>query len=976
VEGPLHLIDGYLDYVTLEKTGFSNQTGQPTVGFTAARTMATYTRDAMGRVTHYFEQGGFDGSYERTNIQYDAAGRELSETNITMRRDTTGGTMQTYTTYLSNSYSNGLLTGQYQDNWKGTSDTDVADVRLSYGYQWWDGAQQQTIGNDNDANGTVDWTTTYSYDPSGRAGSVYIADGKPRGVSLATDQNGMIIDRTEAAQGGSPRTLRYVFGGVQMGEVGNNGTDNMSFAASVADRLVIQPTPTAAGPFHNGATSGTQFADFDQSYDAINGLSDAGTGSTYVAAAGDTLQSIAAMVWGDASLWYLIADANGMSGAEQIQAGRSLTIPDVVANVHNNATTFRPYDPTRAIGDVSPGTPKPVKNHHGCGIMGAVLLVAVAVAVAVVTSGAAVALFGPAGTSLGTGIATVLGTSGGLAVGGAAAVAAGGISTGAFIAAGAIGGAVGSAVSQGLGVATGLQDKFDWKAVALAAIAGGVGAGLGPNGAFGKLGAFGKIGSPVLAAGLRGATASAITQGIGLAAGLQRNFDWVGVAAAGIGAGAASAVGGIKGLNSLGRFGDHLATNMAGGIANAAARSVLNGTDFGDNLLAALPDVLGETLGNMIASGVSGAISLGSASALVHEHPSTPEPDFQVDPAALTAGSANVESLLQPLPDLSESSTGVSLDTGVHAMDTLPNGASVGMRRNADGTWDTSTFAFFIGGKRQAPTMINQDFAFDGISEQVYHPTVVGGDASGRSMDVRSGPPQVRYDADGHAFVYVFGDADFRTLVPVKVRVLSALEVALRGGASEAANYVPMLGTSKALGELISGRDAYTGRPVSRVESGVGAIASLIPFLRGGGRLAAKVATTRAERIAIRAELNALRRLTELEASTGGHFLAKHGAETTLAQQLLRATTGLAPDGTKGVLSDASRFLTNTGQMNAISRANTIFRQTGRASFTFDMGEVVGEGYLRGGGQVISSSRVTAVFRNGKLVTIFPKLRR
>jgi|GEM_PF-4768536 len=43
----------------------------------------------------------------------------------------------------------------------------------------------------------------------------------------------------------------------------------MSFAASVADRLVIQPTPTAAGPFHNGATSGTQFADFDQSYDAI-----------------------------------------------------------------------------------------------------------------------------------------------------------------------------------------------------------------------------------------------------------------------------------------------------------------------------------------------------------------------------------------------------------------------------------------------------------------------------------------------------------------------------------------------------------------------------------------------------------------------------------------------------------------------------------------------------------------------------------
>jgi hypothetical protein len=256
----------------------------PTIGIP----LASYTRDAMGRVTHYFEQGGFDGSFERTNIQYDAADRELSETSITMRRDTSGGTMQTYTTNLTNSYSTGLITGQFQNNLKNNSDTAAADSRLTYAYAWWDGALQQTIGNDNDNNGTTDWTTTYSYDPSGRAGSVYIADGRPRGVSLATDQNGMIVDRTEAASGGTPRTLRYVFGGMQMGEVGNDGTTNTSFAASVADRLAVQPTPTAAGPFRNGGTSGTPFADFDQSYDAINSSLDPGTGSTYVASAGDT----------------------------------------------------------------------------------------------------------------------------------------------------------------------------------------------------------------------------------------------------------------------------------------------------------------------------------------------------------------------------------------------------------------------------------------------------------------------------------------------------------------------------------------------------------------------------------------------------------------------------------------------------------------------------------------------------------------
>jgi hypothetical protein len=68
-------------------------------------------------------------------------------------------------------------------------------------------------------------------------------------VSLATDQNGMIVDRTEAASGGSPRTLRYVFGGLQMGEVGNDGTDNMNYVASIADRLAVQKSD---GPFRNG----------------------------------------------------------------------------------------------------------------------------------------------------------------------------------------------------------------------------------------------------------------------------------------------------------------------------------------------------------------------------------------------------------------------------------------------------------------------------------------------------------------------------------------------------------------------------------------------------------------------------------------------------------------------------------------------------------------------------------------------------
>src|SRR6185369_13019240 len=47
-------------------------------------------------------------------------------------------------------------------------------------------------------------------------------------------------------------------------------------------------------------------------------------------------------------------------------------------------------------------------------------------------------------------------------------------------------------------------------------------------------------------------------------------------------------------------------TNVAGGLANAGARSLINGTDFGDNILAALPDAIANTIGNLVADQVAG----------------------------------------------------------------------------------------------------------------------------------------------------------------------------------------------------------------------------------------------------------------------------------------------------------------------------------------------------------------------------------
>jgi hypothetical protein len=97
---------------------------------------------------------------------------------------------------------------------------------------------------------------------------------------------------------------------------------------------------------------------------------------------------------------------------------------------------------------------------------------------------------------------------------------------------------------------------------------------------------------------LRGATASAITQGVGVVTGLQDKFDWAGVAAAGVGSMAGQMVGGQAA--GLGKFGQRLFTNMASGVANAATRSLINGTDFGDNVMAALPDIIGQTVGGLV----------------------------------------------------------------------------------------------------------------------------------------------------------------------------------------------------------------------------------------------------------------------------------------------------------------------------------------------------------------------------------------
>ncbi|MEI9851976.1 MAG: hypothetical protein WDN24_15340 [Sphingomonas sp.] len=113
-----------------------------------------------------------------------------------------------------------------------------------------------------------------------------------------------------------------------------------------------------------------------------------------------------------------------------------------------------------------------------------------------------------------------------------------------------------------------------------------------------------------------------------MATGLQNKFDFAGIAVAGV----VGATGGILSRSVGGKVGslmkdpktgatverttpslsNSLISGGASSIAGAAARSLITGTSFGDNIIAVLPDVIGSTFGRMIADGIGGDMLLAS----------------------------------------------------------------------------------------------------------------------------------------------------------------------------------------------------------------------------------------------------------------------------------------------------------------------------------------------------------------------------
>ncbi|SDJ83540.1 LysM peptidoglycan-binding domain-containing protein, partial [Variovorax sp. OV700] len=739
-------------------------------------------------------------------------------------------------------------------------------------------------------------------------------------------------------------------------------------------------------------------SDFSFGYQPIDGNYPAGSPGTYAVATGDTLQSIARGAYGDSSLWYLIADANGLSSDADLRTGQVLRIPTKVGSA-DNASTFRPYDPSKIASDSATMMATPQAEDGGCGAVGQIIMVVVAVVAAVFTAGAALAAMG-----------ATLATAG----------------TGTLIAAGAIGGAVGSIASQAVGIAIGAQDSFSWKGVALGAIGGGVTAGLG------GAGLLPDTGNVFLNGAIRGAVSSTLTQGIAVVTGLQDKFSWKSVAASAVGAGVGAAAGPAIGKAFGEAFGNNagsaFAARLATGLVAGTAAAVMRGGKVAIQQVAT--DAFGNALGDSIAaangqsSGSSGGQGDNELDALFRQNnnwagvsamPSNQEPDFSwitagnapVNPYANLSMAGGVQLAAGPGYSGGVDSNRLSLDM-LNPNDQVPAGGSLRGMTNEELLARGN--ALLASGNSSMP--LGGPVVDTGITLREI--TVNAPAEDDGSYDASEAARLSNYPAPNGAYAGTITNLPptfwERTWLSSEVQHVMGNSITgkIVGGLAHAG------GTAWASFASPNGYNPATGKNLNLVQQRDGRIDTLInaasTVLTGGASTA-----TRMEMQAVKSEALATGRMAELQAKWEGlsaterrtlleskseatwsdwlaqrdaqakavnpntHFMEKHGPGTTLEAQETRATTRVAPDNSIDLAyRDSTRFMSSRDMGAAMQRADSIFMLNGgvNKAYPFSMEGIIGEGYKKApNSNWMFTTNVNAVYRNGQPYTMFPLLR-
>ncbi|MEH6459150.1 hypothetical protein, partial [Chitinimonas sp. JJ19] len=216
--------------------------------------------------------------------------------------------------------------------------------------------------------------------------------------------------------------------------------------------------------------------------------------------------------------------------------------------------------------------PPPAKA--ACGGAGMIIMLVVAVVVTVLTKGATAKFF-----------STLFSSSPAWAAAATAATAA----------------VAGSVASQAVGLAIGVIDEFDFKAVAKSGLMAGVTAGVGELGFGGDMASFmGADASSWAYQAIAAATNSALSQGLLSAVGAG-SFSWRNVAAAGIAAPVVGAIGKSDWAASMVAAGRGFDVNFAGSLSANLVHVAVQGKGKVD-FAAVAANAFGDALGNSIAA--------------------------------------------------------------------------------------------------------------------------------------------------------------------------------------------------------------------------------------------------------------------------------------------------------------------------------------------------------------------------------------
>jgi len=617
----LDATDGVLQTYVYSTDGFLEDTQFGATKVLGARRLI----DNLGRTTEYitYTTTGTTGTViSDTKSSYDVLGRMSQST------DKVASTTSTYY-YFSDTTDSAVSTtghGALARVDQGPTSGTVATT-TSYTYAYWDDAKETQITVSSTGQNVRTGTSRLYYDDDGFLSSAYdLSTGHT--MTYVNSSNGLVLRRTQTGgdTGTTPVVHEYFYAtGRMIGDVSTRHTDNASRVSYAEELAQSAPggkvDPNSYGkiaPSTSGNSNARSAADFDENYQPINSTYPAAVAVNYTVRGGDTLRSIAQAMWGDGQMWYLIAQANNLSGSETLVAGQLLVIPNKVTNIHNNSTTFRPYNPGEVIGHIDPSlpAPPPPAQNKGCGTIGMIIMVVVAIVVTIYTAGAAAELLGAAMT-------TAAGTAGAAAVGGAALAGGGslvaaagtgfvlGSATATAVAAAAIGGAVGSIASQAVGDLMGNTKGFSWKQVATSAVGSAITAGVGAAFAPGAtavgeeaaketaLNGSVSVATRAEQAGMavaQAVTSSAVSQLV------KGEWSWRQIAASAVGSAAGQAAGGVMG-DVLGdsspytQIANRTVAGMASGWASAQVMSA-DGRSPKPHLSSLFANSLGEALGD------------------------------------------------------------------------------------------------------------------------------------------------------------------------------------------------------------------------------------------------------------------------------------------------------------------------------------------------------------------------------------------